>query len=66
MVSDSTAHVAPIVLWQCACSGHNLPKRDYLHIMACSDCQSLGEQIHDALSDIEKVLGRRHRQVGPS
>jgi len=66
MQTDATAHVEPIVFWQCACGGSDLSKRDYLHVVACTDCETLADEIIDALDDIEKMLGRRHRHIGVS
>jgi len=56
MRNDSTAHVEPIVFWQCACRGLDLSKRDYLHLIDCTDCKTLADEIEDALDDIEKRL----------
>jgi hypothetical protein len=62
MQNDVTSHVQPLVFWQCACGGPSLSKRDYLHLIACDGCTTLADQISDALDDIEKKVGRQHRQ----
>jgi hypothetical protein len=63
MGNATSAHVEPIVFWQCACGGVDLPKRDYLHLIACSECGTLADEIADALDDIEKQLSRRHLRI---
>jgi hypothetical protein len=63
MRKAASAHVEPIVFWQCACGGIDLSKRDYLHLIACSECGTLADEITDALHDIEKRLGRRHPRI---
>ena len=54
MRNDTTPHVEPLVLWQSACGGRDLSKRDYQHLIACTDCEALADEITDALDDIEK------------
>jgi hypothetical protein len=54
------------VFWQCACGGTDLSKRDYLHLMACADCESLADEITDTLDDIETTLGRGHPHLDAS
>jgi len=49
-------HVEPLVLWQSACGGRDLSKRDYQHLIACTDCETLADEITGALDDIEKTL----------
>jgi hypothetical protein len=49
-------------LWQCACAGRNLPTRDYQHIIVCIECETLATEIGEALNNLEKALGRRHRR----
>ena len=66
MRDDATAHVEAIVLWQCACRGRDLPKRDYLHLVACTDCETLANEMKDALNNVEKELARLHPHVGVS
>ena len=66
MRDDATAHVEAIVLWQCACGGRSLPKRDYLHLIACKDCETLAGEMKDALDDVEKELARLHPHVDAS
>jgi hypothetical protein len=60
MRNNTTLHVEPITFWQCACGGIDLSKRDYLHLIACTDCETFADEITDALDDIEKTLGRRY------
>jgi hypothetical protein len=60
MQNNPTAHVEPLSFWQCACGGPNLSKRDYQHLIACPECETLAEAISEALDDIEKAYGRRH------
>jgi hypothetical protein len=60
MQENPTIHVEPLTLWQCACGGLNLSKRDYQHVIACPECETLAVAISDALNDIEKAFGRRH------
>jgi hypothetical protein len=59
MRNHATAHVEPMVLWQYACGGRDLSEHDYLHFVSCKDCETLAEEITDALDDIEKQLRRR-------
>ena len=66
MTNNVTAHVEPIVFWQCACGGPNLSKRDCLHVSVCADCETLGDEIKEALDDIEKTVGRQHYRNRPS
>ena len=66
MRKDITAHVEPIVFWQCACGGFDLSKRDYLHVAACTDCETLADEITDALDNIEKTLRRLHPHIDAS
>ena len=66
MRNDTTAHIQPLVLWQCACGSLDLPKRDYLHIVACSECKTLGDAISDALRDIENTLSLQQPHIGAS
>ena len=66
MREDKTTHVEAIVFWQCACGGLDLSKRDYLHLIACTDCETLADQITNALDDIEKTLRRRHPHLDVS
>jgi len=63
MRNAESAHVEPIVFWQSACGGVDLSKRDYQHLIACSECGTLADEITDALDDIEKRLGRRHHRI---
>jgi hypothetical protein len=56
MRNDTTPHVEPLVLWQNACGGSDLSRRDYQHLIACTDCETLAGEITDALDDIEKAL----------
>lgn len=60
MPNDSAEHVAPIVLWQCAWGGRDLPKRHYVHIIACADYEKLADEIGDTVDKIEKGLCGRH------
>lgn len=60
MQNNPTADVEPITLWQCASGGRHLSKRDYQHVIACSECETLASENGDALEDIEKKLSRRH------
>ena len=64
--NDTTLHIQPLILWQCACGGSDLPKRDYQHIIACPECETLATEIGEALQDLEKTLGRHHRQKATS
>jgi hypothetical protein len=57
-----TLHIQPLTLWQCACGGRDLPRRDYQHIIVCTECKMLATEIGEALDDLEKGLGRRHRR----
>ena len=66
MRKDITTHVDPIVFWQWCCGGLNLSKRDYLHLIACTDCETLADEITNALDDIEKKLSRRHPHLDAS
>ena len=63
MRKDTTPHVEPLVLWQSACGGRDLSKRDYQHLIACTDCETLADEITDALDDIEKTLTRLNRTL---
>jgi hypothetical protein len=63
MRKETTPHVKPIVLWQFACGGLDLPKRDYLHLIACTDCETLAHEITDALRDVEKKLTRGDKSI---
>jgi hypothetical protein len=66
MRNDTTAHVEPLVLWQSACGGRGLSKREYQHLIACTDCETLADEITAALNDIEETLTRRNLRIGPS
>ena len=66
MRNDVTIHVEPIVFWQCACGGSDLTKRDYQHLIACTDCKTLAHGITDALDDIENTLPRRNLHIDTS
>jgi hypothetical protein len=66
MQNDITAHVQPLVLWQYVCGGRDLPKSDYIHLVKCIDCKTLGDQISEALQDIENKVGRRHPHAAVS
>jgi len=57
-----TLHIEPLTLWQCACGGRALPRRDFQHIIICPECETLAKEIGQALDDLEKGLGRRHRR----
>ena len=63
MQSETTRHVEPLVLWQSACGGPDLSKRDYQHLIACTDCETLADEITAALDDIEKTLTRLNRHI---
>jgi hypothetical protein len=60
MRDNSTVHVEPLTLWQCACGGPELSKSDYQHVIACSACETLAEGMTDALNDIEKAFRPRY------
>jgi hypothetical protein len=62
----TTTHIEPIVFWQCACGALDLSKRDYLHLIACTDCETLADEITDVLDDIENILRRRHPHLDAS
>lgn len=66
MQNNTAAHIVPIVLWQCACGGRDLPNRDYLHIMECTGCETLADEIKEALDNLEKELERRYFHLGPN
>ena len=66
MRNDTTPHVEALVLWQSACGGRGLSKREYQHLIACIDCGTLADEITAALNDIEKTLTRRNLSIGPS
>jgi hypothetical protein len=66
MRNDTTPHVQPLVLWQSTCGGRDLSKRDYQHLIACTDCETLADEIIDALHDLEKTLTGRHLHIDAS
>jgi hypothetical protein len=66
MQNNTGVHVEPIVFWQCACGGIDLSKRDYLHLLACTGCETLADEITDALDDIENTFRRRHPHLDAS
>ena len=66
MRTAATAHIEPMVFWQCACGGPDLSKHDYLHLIACTDCETLADEIIDALDNIEKTLVRLNHPIGAS
>jgi hypothetical protein len=66
MRNDTTPHVEPLVLWQSACGGRDLSKRDYQHLIACTDCETLADEIIDALHEIEKTPTRRNLHIDAS
>jgi hypothetical protein len=66
MQNVTTSHVEPLVLWQFACGGRDLSKRDFQHLSGCPDCETLANEITEALHDIEKTLAGRHPSTGPS
>ena len=61
MTDDVGLHVEALVIWHYACGGLEFSKRDYLHLMACSACENLADEIGDALGDLEKMLLKRRR-----
>jgi hypothetical protein len=63
MQNNATVHVEPLIFWQCVCGGPNLSKRDYQHVIACPECETLALAISDALDDIEEAFSRRHIAV---
>jgi hypothetical protein len=63
MQDKPTVHVKPLTFWQCACGGPDLSQRDYQHVIACPECETLAVAITDSLNDIEKTFGRRHITV---
>jgi hypothetical protein len=66
MRNDQTAHVEAITLWQCASGGRDLSKRDYQHVIACSECETLATEIGEALEDIQEQLSRTHNDTSIS
>jgi hypothetical protein len=46
--------------------GRDLSKRDYQHLIACTDCETLADEIIDALHDLEKPLTGRHLHIDAS
>ncbi len=56
MKTDEATHVQPLVLWQCACGGLDLAKRDFQHVIACTQCETLAVEIWNALDDLHKSL----------
>jgi hypothetical protein len=60
MQDNPKAHVEPLTFWQYACGGPNLSRRDYQHVIACPECETLAGAISDALNDIEKAFGGPH------
>ena len=63
MRATAPTHVSPIVLWQCLCGGTDLPKADHQHIIDCIQCETLAEEIAEALDDIQLTLERRQTTV---
>jgi len=59
-MENPTVHVEPVTFWQCACGGPSLSKRDYQHVIACPECETLAAEISEALNDIEQAFARRH------
>jgi hypothetical protein len=60
---DPAHHVPPLLLWQCACGGRDLPEREHDHLIACAGCETLATEIGDALNDIEKLLRCRRERA---
>jgi len=56
MRNDPQVHVPPILLWQCLCGGPELTQHAFEHVLVCSECETLVEEISAALNDIELVL----------
>lgn len=61
MRENTSVHVEPLVIWQCACGGREFSKRDYMHLMDCTDCEKLADEIGDALSSMERLLELRKK-----
>ena len=66
MRKDTIPHVEPLVLWQSACGGRGLSKREYQHLIACIDCGTLADEITDALDALEKTLTRLNPHIDAS
>jgi hypothetical protein len=66
MPQEPTTHVKPILIWQFACGGQKFSHNDYLHLMICAECETLADEITEALSDIEKTLSRARLYTGAS
>jgi hypothetical protein len=66
MQNEHTAHIEPLTFWRCACGTGNLSSNEYQHILACMACEILATEISAALDDIEKLMGRRHPNLGPT
>ncbi len=60
MQNDPQVHVPPIQLWQCLCGGPELTETAFQHVLVCAECETLVEEINDALNDIELVLTHSH------
>ncbi len=58
MRNDPQAHVPPILLWQSLCGGPELTQRAFQHVLLCVECETLAEEISEALNDIEMVLAQ--------
>jgi len=56
MQNDQREHIEPITLWQYACRGIDLSKRDHQHVIACAACETLAMEIDEALADIGKKM----------
>ena len=63
MQVNTTTHIAPIVLWRNACGGMKLTGTDYEHVSHCPGCETLANEMHEALDDIETALRMGHTAV---
>ena len=56
MHAQIATHIPPIRLWQSLCGGIPLPESDYQHVMHCAECETLADEIGEALESIETAL----------
>lgn len=56
MRNDAQVHVPAILLWQCLCGGPDLTQPAFQHVLACEECETLANEMTDALNDIEMTL----------
>ena len=61
---EAAPHVSPIRLWQSLCSGIQLARTDYEHVIHCAECERFATEMGNALEEIETALRTAGRDGG--